>query len=138
MQPYLHESRHKHAMRRARGSGGRFLNTKKLDGNVENSVSGEQSKSGEIAEIASAQSCSSVSAHLSTNSNGVPNQHDDGASMVQEIHKEQILSNGFSNARGLASYYAQSSRRDLENGHFSEDNWNTLMNRARRGPSSSK
>ncbi|GFY98242.1 nuclear factor Y, subunit A9 [Actinidia rufa] len=44
--PYLHESRHLHAMRRARGSGGRFVNTKKLDGAAHNITSYKVTGSG--------------------------------------------------------------------------------------------
>ncbi|EOA33431.1 hypothetical protein CARUB_v10020596mg [Capsella rubella] len=40
--PYLHESRHVHALKRPRGSGGRFLNTKKLLQESEEAAAREQ------------------------------------------------------------------------------------------------
>ncbi|CAF1853757.1 BnaC04g27090D [Brassica napus] len=43
-QPYLHESRHVHALKRPRGSGGRFLNTKKLLQESEQAAAKEQER----------------------------------------------------------------------------------------------
>lgn len=44
--PYLHESRHIHALNRVRGSGGRFLSTKKLQQSESNSPSRNQTVPG--------------------------------------------------------------------------------------------
>lgn len=44
--PYLHESRHKHALNRVRGSGGRFLSTKQLSESNAEFVTGSHSGPG--------------------------------------------------------------------------------------------
>jgi len=63
--PYLHESRHLHAMRRARGCGGRFLNTKLLETTKVNADSGKLTE----GQHAWAVSSSSTEALQSENGN---------------------------------------------------------------------
>ncbi|KAL2511640.1 Nuclear transcription factor Y subunit A-9 [Abeliophyllum distichum] len=128
--PYLHESRHQHAIRRARGSGGRFLNTKKLNNKEKNSTANERPKSDAIAPPQSGNSTGSASCD---------GTQGDGAYMVPNMHKELTLSTGNRNSYGLSLFhYKQLSRSEQGRGHFGQDNWFSMVEQSPQRASPSK
>ncbi|KAJ8485441.1 hypothetical protein OPV22_017926 [Ensete ventricosum] len=68
LQPYLHESRHLHAMRRGRGCGGRFLNTKKTDGATKTETQQGSTPDSPLP-MQSVGSSTSLNSHCSDNAN---------------------------------------------------------------------
>ncbi|XP_038691121.1 nuclear transcription factor Y subunit A-1-like isoform X5 [Tripterygium wilfordii] len=86
--PYLHESRHLHAMKRARGCGGRFLNTKKLKNNggtptSEKGMNGGGNHSTHSTTLLGLECFSTDSSRKLASSN---NQQEGIASTVQDGH----------------------------------------------------
>lgn len=59
--PYLHESRHQHALKRARGAGGRFLNAKSDDNEEHSDSSSKDKQNGAVPRSGGQPSTSSES-----------------------------------------------------------------------------
>ncbi|XP_027334272.1 nuclear transcription factor Y subunit A-1 isoform X1 [Abrus precatorius] len=122
--PYLHESRHQHAMRRARGSGGRFA--KKSDAEASNN-SGKERDNGSGPVLSSQSISSSGSEPLHSDSTETWNsphvQQDARTSKAHDRFEAPNYENGsgsYHNHNGLqSSTYHSSSGERLEEGDCS-------------------
>ncbi|XP_022991915.1 nuclear transcription factor Y subunit A-1-like isoform X2 [Cucurbita maxima] len=126
--PYLHESRHLHAMRRARGSGGRFLNTKKPNNVISNTDREKGINFG--ANHPTKPVNEAGSKYMVADENGIKDtlNEEDKEFMTQNLQITRAFFNGKLNGHGISTYTSQLA--DVEGDHLDQPHESMQVNGA--------
>lgn len=110
-QPYLHESRHVHALKRARGAGGRFLNAKKL----EESKLASQNKN-HSQNVSTSYTCLNLNANMpeSKMHDQVENYKDDASDVKYGSNRKEMFQQQQELEFRLCSYPSSQTGRNMQ------------------------
>ncbi|KAK3205271.1 hypothetical protein Dsin_019317 [Dipteronia sinensis] len=138
--PYLHESRHQHAMRRARGSGGRFAKKTNADSSKNTGErKGRGSRQAQSAQSGSSSGSEPLPSDSAETWNSATSQQEARGSKLHDTHEAQINANGSGYYQNHSTLQASTYHSHLgdrgEDGDCSGQQWGSISsNQASQRP----